>query len=72
MVVFIDDILVYSKIIADHADHLRIVLKTLREHQSYAKFKKCSLWMEQISFLGYVIDDAGLHVDPEKIEAIVF
>ena len=72
VVVFIDDILVYSKTTTDHVEHLRIVLRTLREHQLYAKFKKCSFWMEQISFLGHVIDDVGLHVDPEKIEAIVF
>ena len=64
VVVFIDDILIYSKTKIDHAKHLRIVLQTLREHQLYAKFKKCSFWMEQISFLGHVIDDAGLHVDP--------
>ena len=72
VVIFIDDILIYSKTKADHAEHLRIVLKTLREHRLYAKFKKCSFWEEKIVFLGHVIDDAGLHVGPEKIEAIVF
>ena len=72
VVVFIDDILIYSKTRAEHLDHLKIVLKTLREHQLYAKFKKCSFWMEYISFLGYVINADGIHVDPKKIEAIIF
>ena len=71
VVVFIDDILVYSKTRADHVDHLELVLETLREHQLYAKFKKCSFWMESISFLGHVINADGIHVDPEKIEAVV-
>ena len=71
VVVFIDNILVYSKSKEDHADHLRIVLKTLQEHKLYAKFTKCNFWMEKISFLGHVITGDGITVDPEKIEAIV-
>ena len=72
VVVFIDDILVYSKNQKEHEEHLRIVLETLREQKMYAKWKKCDFWMQSISFLGHVISEEGIEVDPEKIEAVVF
>ena len=70
VVVFIDDILVYSKIREDHERHLRIVLQTLREHKLYAKVSKCEFWLEQISFLGHIISKDGISVDPVKVEAV--
>ncbi|KAL9252656.1 Retrovirus-related Pol polyprotein from transposon 297-like protein [Drosera capensis] len=67
VVVFIDDILVYSR---DHQEHLRTTLKTLRENELYAKFKKCEFWLTEVAFLGHVISGAGVKVDPKKIEAV--
>lgn len=71
VVVFIDDILIYSKDLEEHEDHLRIVLQKLREEQLYAKFSMCEFWLEKISFLGHVISKEGIMVDPKKIEAVV-
>ncbi|XP_075473392.1 uncharacterized protein LOC142504403 [Primulina tabacum] len=70
IVVFIDDILVYSSNEHDHEEHLRIALQTLREKELYAKFKKCEFWLKSVSFLGHVISEAGVSVDPKKVEAI--
>ena len=69
--VFIDDILIYSRDNEEHAQHLRIVLQTLREHQLYAKLKKCEFWLEEVVFLGHVVCKEGIKVDPQKIRAIV-
>ena len=69
VVVFIDDILVYSKSKEEHTEHLRIVLSTLMRHKLYAKFKKCDFWMERVHFLGHVITKEGISVDPAKIAA---
>ena len=71
VIVFIDDILVYSSSREKHAEHLRIVLETLREHQLYAKLSKCQFWLDRVSFLGHIISVEGISVDPQKIEAIV-
>ena len=70
VIVFIDDILVYSKSEAEHAKHLRFVLQTLREHQLYTKFSKCEFWLEQVAFLGHVVSKDGIQVDSKKIEAV--
>ena len=70
MVVFIDEILVYSRNEEEHALHLRLVLQTLREHQLCAKFSKCEFWLDQVAFLGHVVSKNGIQVDPKKIEAI--
>jgi hypothetical protein len=67
VVVFIDDILIYSKNEEEHAQHLRIVLTRLREHQLYAKFSKCAFWLEEIQFLGHVLSAKGIVVDPSKV-----
>ncbi|XP_057951056.1 uncharacterized protein LOC131145892 [Malania oleifera] len=69
MIVFIGDILVYSKIPKEHEELLRIVLQVLRERKLYAKFKKCEFWLEQVTFVGHVISKGGILVDPSKIEA---
>jgi len=70
VVVFIDDILVYSKNREDHENHLKIVLQILRDKQLYVKLKKCEFWLEQVGFLGHIISKEGISVDPIKIEAI--
>jgi hypothetical protein len=71
VVVFIDDILIYSKNEEEHATHLRIVLTRLREHQLYAKFSKCAFWLEEIQFLGHVLSANGVAVDPSKVKDIL-
>jgi hypothetical protein len=71
LVVFIDDILIYSKNEEEHAKHLRIVLTRLREHQLYAKFSKCVFWLEKIQFLGHVLSSRGIAVDPSKVKDIL-
>jgi ribonuclease HI len=65
--VFIDDILIYSKMEVVHAEHLRLVLEKLRANQLYAKFSKCELWLTQVAFLGHVISTGGVSVDPGKV-----
>jgi hypothetical protein len=71
VVVFIDDILIYSKNEVEHAKHLRIILTRLREHQLYAKFRKCTFWLEEIQFLGHVLSAKGIAVDPSKVKDIL-
>jgi hypothetical protein len=71
VVVFIDDILIYSKNEEEHAKHLRIVLTCLREHQLYAKFSKCTFWLEEIQFLEHVLCAKGIAVDPSKVKDIL-
>ncbi|XP_059288219.1 uncharacterized protein LOC132041524 [Lycium ferocissimum] len=70
VIVFINDILVYSRSEAEHGQHLRIVLQTLKERKLYAKFSKCEFWLSTVSFLGHVVSRDGIQVDPKKIEAI--
>ena len=70
VVVFIDDILIYSPNREVHEEHLRIVLSILRENQLYAKLSKCDFWLKEVAFLGHVINDKGVMVDPQKIEAV--
>jgi hypothetical protein len=67
VVVFIDDILIYSKSTEDHEEHLLVVLQRLRDHQLYAKFSKCEFWINKVSFLGHVISSEGITVDPSKV-----
>ena len=71
VVIFIDDILIYSRSREEHEDHLRIILETLRRHQLYGKYNKCDFWISEVAFLGHVISAAGVAVDPAKIDAIV-
>jgi hypothetical protein len=68
VVVFIDDILVYSKNEEEHAGHLHVVLQRLREHRLYAKLSKCDFWLKEIKFLGHTISQVGIAVDPDKVQ----
>jgi hypothetical protein len=67
VVVFIDDILIYSKNEAEHAKHLRIVLQRLRDHKLYAKFFKCEFWLDSAKFLGHTISKERISVDPSNV-----
>ena len=71
VIVFIDDILVYSDNQEEHAEHLRTVLQILKERQLYTKFSKCQFWLDKVTFLSHVISAEGISVDPQKIKAIV-
>jgi hypothetical protein len=71
VVVFIDDILVFSRSEEEHEEHLRLVLQKLCEHQLYAKFSKCAFWLKEVSFLGYIITDGGIAVDPSKVRDVL-
>ncbi|GJW51396.1 putative reverse transcriptase domain-containing protein [Tanacetum coccineum] len=70
VIVFIDDILIYSKDEKEHEEHLKAILELLKKEKLYAKFSKCEFWIPKVQFLGHVIDSRGIHVDPAKIESI--
>jgi hypothetical protein len=70
VIVFLDDVLVYSKSEEEHEHHLKLVLKVLREQKLYSKLSKCSFYQEHIHYLGHIISNQGIVVDPEKIESI--
>ena len=71
VVVFIDDILVYSKDAQEHEQHLKLVLQKLRKKKLYAKLSKCDFWLKEFSFLGHIVSADDIRVDPTKIEAVV-
>jgi hypothetical protein len=71
VMVFIDDILIYSKNNEDHANHLRIILQRLRDHRLYAKFSKCEFWLDSVKFLGHIISSKGISVDPTKVQEVM-
>nr|GFB70520.1 putative reverse transcriptase domain-containing protein [Tanacetum cinerariifolium] len=70
VIVFIDDILVFSKSKEEHEDHFRIILQTLRQEKLYAKFSKCEFWLTSVAFLGHIVSAVGITMDPVKVEAI--
>ncbi|GJR03032.1 putative reverse transcriptase domain-containing protein [Tanacetum coccineum] len=70
VIIFIDDILIYSKDKKEHEEHLKAILELLKKEKLYAKFSKCEFWIPKVQFLGHVIDSRGIHVDPAKIESI--
>jgi hypothetical protein len=71
VIVFIDNILIYSKSEEEHARHLRIILQRLRDHQLYAKFSKCAFWLMEVPFLGHIISTEGMAVDPSKVQEVI-
>jgi hypothetical protein len=71
VVVFIDDILVYSERKKEHEVHLRIVLTRLREHKLYAKFSKCEFWLKEVQFLGHILSEKGISMDPSKVQQVM-
>jgi hypothetical protein len=71
VVVFIDDILIYSKTEEDHAEHIRVVLQRLRDHRLYAKFSKCEFWLDSVKFLGHTISSEGISVDLTKVQEVM-
>jgi hypothetical protein len=71
VVVFIDDILIYSKSEEEHAQHIRVILQRLRDHQLYVKFSKCAFWLREVLFLRYVISAEGIAVDPNKVQEVL-
>ena len=70
VVVFVDDILIYSKSREEHSHHLHMALQTLREHQLYAKLEKCDFWLQEIQFLGQMVTQEGISMDPTKVEVV--
>ncbi|GJV92821.1 putative reverse transcriptase domain-containing protein [Tanacetum coccineum] len=70
VIVFIDDILIYSKSRKEHEGHLKLIMRLLKKEELYAKFSKCEFWLSKVKFLGHVIDSEGIHVVPAKIESI--
>jgi hypothetical protein len=71
VVVFIDDILVYSRSEEEHEEHLRLALQKLQEHRLYAKLSKCEFWMKQVAFLGHIISKGGISMDPSKVQDLM-
>ena len=71
VVIFIDDILIYSKTKEEHKEHLKIELQELREHQFFAKFSKCDFFKDKIQYLGHVVSNDGISIDPDKVKAIM-
>jgi hypothetical protein len=71
VMIFIDDILVFSKSRKEHEEHLRIVLQRLHDHQLYAKFSKCEFWLTEVQFLGHVVSFEGISVDPSKVQEVL-
>jgi hypothetical protein len=71
VVVFIDDILIFSKTEEEHEKNIRMVLENLRSNQLYAKFNKCEFWLTKVSFLGHVISAGGISVDPSKVNDVL-
>jgi hypothetical protein len=71
VVVFLDDILIYSQTEEEHERHLSLVLDSLRKNQFYAKLKKCPFWLSEVAFLGHVINQHGISVDPKNVASVV-
>jgi hypothetical protein len=71
VVVFINNILIFSKNEEEHDNHLHMILRKLRENQLYAKLNKCEFWLKEVSFLGHIISEGGISVDPSKVKGVL-
>src|SRR4051812_2171815 len=71
LVIYLDEILIYSKNEEEHAEHLRLVLMKLREHRVYAKFSKCEFWLPEVTYLGHMISAKGIAVNTERVQAVL-
>jgi hypothetical protein len=71
VVVFIEDILIFSKNEEEHDQHLRMVLQKLKENQLYAKLNKCQFWLKEVSFIGHIISEGGISIDPNKVKDVL-
>src|ERR1041385_7017269 len=71
VMVYLNDILIYSKNEEEHVEHLRLVLMKLQEHRLYAKFSKCEFWLPEVTYLGHVISAKGIVVNPERVQAVL-
>ena len=71
VVVFVDDILIYSQSEEEHEDHLRVILQLLRDHQLYVRFNKCEFWLTEVRFLGHLVSTSSVSVDPEKVKVMM-
>ena len=71
VVVFVDEVLIYSQSEKEHEDHLRLVLQLLRDRHLYAKFNKCEFWLTEVRVLGHVVSPLGVSMDPEKVEVMM-
>jgi hypothetical protein len=70
-VVFIDNILIFSKNEEEHDEHLRLLLQKLRENELYTKLNKCKFWLKEVSFVGHMISEGGIFVDPSKVKDVL-
>src|SRR6185312_14004965 len=71
VVIFIDDILIFSKTEEEHAEYIRIVLQKLRDYRLYAKFSKCEFWLKEVAFLGHILSENGVAMDPNKVKDVL-
>src|SRR4051812_46265548 len=71
VVLYLNDILIYSKNKEEHTEHLRLVLMKLRDHRLYAKFSKCEFWLKEVTYLGHVISAKGIAINPERVQAVL-
>ena len=71
VVVFIDDILIYFETAEEHEEHLRVVLSRQREHKLYAKFSKCEFWLKKVPYLGHILSEDGISIDPSKVQEVL-
>ena len=71
VMVFVNNILIYSQSEEEHEDHLRVVLQLLRDHRLYAKFSKCEFWLTEVRFLGHVVSASSVSVDPKKVKVVM-
>ena len=70
VIIFIDDILIYTRSEEEYASHLRVIMQTLKDRQIFAKFSKCEFWLQSVAFLGHIVSSEGIRVDSQNMEAV--